>query len=145
MFYTDDANMYGVGFFEPGNSHADGSLGNPWLYIDAQDGKLLATELPGEGSAGDIFMQAQFPLHSGRLFGVTGRIIISFLGVVVAMLSVTGVMLWARKRRVRLQVAGARAQRPASAVPSRGRAEGLLDGSSAGAKKATSYGPLSDA
>jgi uncharacterized iron-regulated membrane protein len=92
----------GVGFFEPGNDHGDGGLGNPWLYFDSQDGRLLFEEIPGTGTAGDIFMQAQFPLHSGRIIGLPGRILMSFMGLVVAMLSVTGVVIWARKRRARL-------------------------------------------
>ena len=46
-------------------------------------------------------MQAQFPLHSGRIVGLPGRIFVSFMGAVVAMLSVTGIVIWARKRRAR--------------------------------------------
>jgi uncharacterized iron-regulated membrane protein len=41
-------------------------------------------------------------LHSGRLLGMPGRILMSFMGVMVAMLSVTGMVIWARKRRARL-------------------------------------------
>ncbi|MGS0743339.1 PepSY domain-containing protein [Glaciimonas sp. GG7] len=55
------------------------------------------------GSAGDIFMQAQFPLHSGRILGLTGRILISVMGAVVALLSATGLLIWLRKRRARMQ------------------------------------------
>ena len=57
--------------------------------------------MPGEGSAGDIFMQAQFPLHSGRIVGLPGRIFVSLMGLLVAMLSVTGVIIWQKKRWVR--------------------------------------------
>jgi len=31
-----------------------------------------------------------------------GRILISFMGLVVAMLSVTGLIIWARKRKARI-------------------------------------------
>jgi len=54
--------------------------------------------LAGEGSAGDVFLQAQYPLHSGRILGLTGRIVVSVTGLVVAM-SVTGVLIWLKKRR----------------------------------------------
>jgi uncharacterized iron-regulated membrane protein len=47
-------------------------------------------------------MQAQFPLHSGRIIGMPGRILVSLLGLVVAMLSLTGVVIWAKKRRSRV-------------------------------------------
>lgn len=102
IFYSPAFGVYGVGFFEPGNDHGDVGLGNAWLYFDGKDGQALGGKIPGTGSAGDIFLQAQFPLHSGRILGLTGRILISLLGLVVAMLSVTGVIIWTRKRRARV-------------------------------------------
>lgn len=101
LFYAHEFALYGVGFFAAGHDHGDGGLGNPWLYLDARDGHVLGAEVPGKGSAGDLFMQAQFPLHSGRLFGVVGRTLVSLLGLAVATLSVTGVLLWARRQRAR--------------------------------------------
>ena len=71
---------------------------------DAADGRLLGERQPWKGTAADIFVQAQFPLHSGRILGIPGRVLISFMGVVVAMLSVTGVIIWWRKRKSRLAV-----------------------------------------
>jgi uncharacterized iron-regulated membrane protein len=41
-------------------------------------------------------------MHSGRILGLPGRILISAMGIVVAALSVTGVVIWYRKRRARL-------------------------------------------
>jgi uncharacterized iron-regulated membrane protein len=102
VFYSPEVGVYGVGFFEPGNDHGDGGLGNPWLYFDGQDGRFLGAVEPGVGSAGDIFMQAQFPLHSGRILGLPGRILVSLLGLAVAVLSVTGIVIWARKRAGRV-------------------------------------------
>ncbi|THF54883.1 PepSY-associated TM helix domain-containing protein [Pseudothauera rhizosphaerae] len=99
VFYADRFGLYGVGFFAPGREHADGGLGNPWLYIDGRTGELLGEDVPGAGSAGDLFMQAQFPLHSGRILGLPGRILISCMGLAVALLSATGVVIWARRRR----------------------------------------------
>ncbi|HET8760590.1 MAG TPA: PepSY-associated TM helix domain-containing protein, partial [Nitrospiria bacterium] len=55
----------------------------------------------GTGTPGDVFMQIQFPLHSGQMAGLTGRIVIAAVGVVTAMLSITGVVIWFRKRRAR--------------------------------------------
>ena len=98
VFHAAQLGFYGVGFHRPGNGHGDGGLGTPQLYIDGQTGALKAKTLPGEGSAGDVFMQAQFPLHSGRIFGVAGRVIVTALGLLIAMLSFTGVWLWAKKR-----------------------------------------------
>ncbi len=91
----------GVGFYNVAHSHGDGGLGNPWLYYDSHSGVAAGADVPGTGSAGDIFMQSMFPLHSGRIIGVPGRVLMSLMGVVVAMLCVTGVLIWARKRRAR--------------------------------------------
>ena len=66
-----------------------------------------ARTIPGRGSAGDIFMQAQFPLHSGRIVGLPGRILMSAVGIAVAMLSATGLMIWFRKRAARRRAAAA--------------------------------------
>jgi uncharacterized iron-regulated membrane protein len=111
--------VYGVGFYEPGKDHGDGGLGNPWLYYDGKSGAPAGAHLPGQGSAGDLFLQVQFPLHSGRILGTPGRIAITALGLIISMLSVTGVVIWAKKRKVRVldEVRGTHSERaPASDV-----------------------------
>jgi uncharacterized iron-regulated membrane protein len=102
LLVTPSFGVYGVGFFDAGHEHGDGGLGNPWLYIDMQTGALVGADVPGTGSAGDIFLQSMFPLHSGRIIGVTGRVIMTFMGLMVAVFSATGVLIWARKRRARV-------------------------------------------
>lgn len=107
LFLSTDFGVWGVGFYEAANSHGDGGLGNPWLYFDSATGAPAGADIPGTGSAGDIVMQSMFPLHSGRILGVPGRVLMSAMGVLVAMLSVTGVMIWARKRKARRAAASA--------------------------------------
>lgn len=101
IFHSAQFGAYCVGFYEPGRAHGDVGLGNRWLYFDSRTGELLGAEVPGTGSAGDLFLQAMFPLHSGRIIGIPGRALMSVLGVAIAALSVTGVLIWARKRRAR--------------------------------------------
>ncbi|MTV41667.1 PepSY-associated TM helix domain-containing protein [Duganella radicis] len=108
VFYTSAFDVYGVSFYKPGDDHGSGGVGPAYLYYDGA-GKLLGERLPWKGTAADIFVQAQFPLHSGRILGLPGRILISFMGVVVAMLSVTGVIIWWRKRASRVVTAERRA------------------------------------
>ncbi len=98
VFYTPNYGVYGVRFFEPGDDHGAAGVGPPLLYFDSEDGRLIGDRLPWQGTAADLFVQAQFPLHSGRILGLPGRILISVMGLVVAMLSVTGVIIWAKKR-----------------------------------------------
>ncbi|WP_028105161.1 PepSY-associated TM helix domain-containing protein [Pseudoduganella violaceinigra] len=107
VFYSQAYGIYGVSFFKAGDDHGAGGAGPAVLYYDGLDGRLLGERKPWTGSAADLFVQAQFPLHSGRILGLPGRILISFMGVVVAMLSVTGVVIWWRKRSSRTRAAAA--------------------------------------
>ena len=100
-FEIASLHLYGVGYFEPGDLYADGRLGNAWTYWDARTGREVGGTVPGQGTAGDVFLQAQFPLHSGRLFGLPGRILVSFMGVMVALLSATGLIIWFKKLKAR--------------------------------------------
>jgi uncharacterized iron-regulated membrane protein len=101
IYYSQEFGIYMVSLFQPGNDHGTGGVGPALLYYDGVNGKLLGDRQPWKGTAADIFVQAQFPLHSGRILGLPGRILISAMGVVVAMLSVTGVIIWWRKRASR--------------------------------------------
>ena len=99
--YNGQYGIYSVRFYRRGEDHGAGGAGPPQLYYDGLDGRLLGEKLPWTGTAADIFSQAQFPLHSGRILGLPGRILISFMGLVVALLSVTGFAIWWRKHAAR--------------------------------------------
>jgi uncharacterized iron-regulated membrane protein len=101
IFYSPSFGIHGVSFFEPGDDHGAAGVGPPMLFYDGQDGTLLGDRLPWKGTMADVFVQAQFPVHSGRILGLPGRILISAMGLVVAALSVTGVVIWYRKYRAR--------------------------------------------
>jgi uncharacterized iron-regulated membrane protein len=105
VFYSQEFGIYMVSMYKPGDDHGSGGVGPALLYYDGVDGRQLGERQPWKGTAADIFVQAQFPLHSGRILGLPGRILISFMGIVVAMLSVTGVIIWWRKRASRRVVA----------------------------------------
>jgi uncharacterized iron-regulated membrane protein len=100
--YATQYGIYNPRYFKAGDDHGVGGVGPARLYWDA-DGTYLGERLPWKGTAADIFVQAQFPLHSGRILGLPGRILISIMGIVVAALSVTGIVIWLRKRRARLK------------------------------------------
>lgn len=101
IFYSPDYGIYGISFFHAGDDHGAAGVGPAALYLDGADGRIVGEKLPWTGTAADIFLQMQFPVHSGRILGLPGRILISAMGVVVAALSVTGVVIWLRKRRSR--------------------------------------------
>lgn len=101
LLYAPHHGVYSASFFHPGEAHGTGGVGPARLYYDGLDGRPLGGRLPWEGTAADIFAQAQFPVHSGRILGLPGRIMISIMGLVVALLSATGVVIWWRKRSAR--------------------------------------------
>jgi uncharacterized iron-regulated membrane protein len=71
------------------------------VAIDSQSGKILQINDPAHGTAGDVFMQWQWPLHSGLAFGWTGRILVFITGLMCPLLFVTGVIRWLQKRKVK--------------------------------------------
>lgn len=98
VFYGQEFGIYGVRFFPPGDDHGVGGVGPPAMYFDADDGRYLGDRQPWVGTVADLFVQAQFPLHSGRILGLPGRILVSLMGLGTAVLSITGVVIWWRKR-----------------------------------------------
>ena len=101
VFYDRHYGIYGLRFFHPGGDHGAAGVVPAVLYYDGRDGRLLGDRQPWKGTGADLFVRAQFPVHSGRLLGLPGRNLISVMGLVVAALAVTGVAIWHRKRRAR--------------------------------------------
>jgi uncharacterized iron-regulated membrane protein len=71
------------------------------VVIDQYSGRILGVEDPATGTGGDLFMQWQWPLHSGRAFGLTGRLLVFATGLVCPLLFTTGLIRWLQKRRAR--------------------------------------------
>lgn len=115
LAYNVRYGIYSARFFRPGDDHGAAGVGPAMLFYDGKDGRYVGDRRPWVGTAADIFVQAQFPVHSGRILGLPGRILISLMGLVVAMLSVTGVVIWWRKRAARVLVR--RRSAPVQALP----------------------------
>ncbi len=73
--------------------------------IDQYSGDILKVYERGTGSAGDVFLDWQWPLHSGKAFGWTGRILVFLSGLACPVLYVTGVIRWLQKRNARKKAA----------------------------------------
>lgn len=101
IWYGGDFPFYNISFFDPADEMGTGGMGMSNIYVSADNGEVLGMYRPWHGSAADVFVQLQLPLHSGRILGMTGRIMMSLMGVFVVMLSITGIVIWERKRRAR--------------------------------------------
>lgn len=69
------------------------------VYVSGASSEVLSVRLPNGPTTGDAIRDWQYPLHSGKAFGLGGRIFVSAVGLLVAMLSATGVLIWWKKRR----------------------------------------------
>jgi len=76
-------------------------LTNRCYQLNRHSGEVLAITDPAHGTGGDVFMQWQWPLHSGQAFGWTGRILVCIAGLMCPLLFVTGVIRWLQKRKVK--------------------------------------------
>lgn len=88
--------VYAVRTFDPRDLDDQGRM---WTYVSMADGRIVARRHDNGEGAGDTFFAWQYPLHSGKAFGLAGRIIVFVAGVATAVFCVTGVMLWWRRRR----------------------------------------------
>lgn len=80
------------------SSDVNERFGETWVYVDATDGALLGYYLPTGEAAGNTVTTWLTSLHIAAVGGVGYRVIATVLGLVVTVLSVTGVMVWWRKR-----------------------------------------------
>ena len=85
--------------------------GNTQLYFDANTGALRGVWLPTGGAEGDTVRTWLTSLHMAALWGVPMKLLICAMGLVVVMLSATGVLIWYRKRRARTGAARTSANR----------------------------------
>ena len=72
------------------------------ITVDQYSGAILQVLDPSNRpTAGQTFVDWQWPLHSGKAFGWTGRILVFLLGLACPVLFVTGVIRWLQKRRAK--------------------------------------------
>lgn len=101
--------MFAVAVAETGIDPRNG-LGPSWFYIDDRDGSMRSTAIMASGTPGDVFLQAQLPTHTGRIGWLPGRILVALFGLAVAALTITGLLIWNKKRQARLKPAPARSR-----------------------------------
>ncbi len=78
------------------------------VTFDAENGVLKLVLLPSGQHTGNTITNWLYALHMANVFGLPYRIAVCVMGLVVTMLSITGVYIWWKKRRSRLVAAGRR-------------------------------------
>jgi uncharacterized iron-regulated membrane protein len=77
------------------------AYGNTTLYFDANTGKFKGLYLPASKASGDTITSWLYALHMAAVWGISYKIFVSVIGIVITMLSVTGVYIWWKKRKAR--------------------------------------------
>lgn len=78
------------------------------VLFDAYTGELVTLSLPSGLRSGDTVTNWLAALHMARVFGLPYRIFVCILGLVIAMLSATGVYIWWKKRAAKSAPSGRR-------------------------------------
>ena len=68
------------------------------IMVDAQTG-AIQTEAAAAGGFAAFYLGAQHGLHGGSIFGLPGRLLIFLSGLCLAFLTVSGLLVWARRQR----------------------------------------------
>ena len=76
-------------------------LGLTYITFDGDTGALISVELPTGEHSGNTVTYWLRALHMADFLGLPYRIFVCVLGLVITMLSATGVYIWWRKRKAR--------------------------------------------
>lgn len=95
--YSQKQNLYRISFDER-DPNSWFKYKREQVFFDGDNGELKAIWGHSNSTPGDKFNSWQFPLHTGQMFGLPGRIIILLTGLLTAVLSVTGVVIWYKKK-----------------------------------------------
>jgi uncharacterized iron-regulated membrane protein len=73
--------------------------GQTRVVIDANSGAVKQVLLPTGQYSGNTITTWLMALHMANVWGLPYKIFVCVLGLVIVMLSVTGVLIWLKKRR----------------------------------------------
>jgi len=78
--------------------------GSTQVILDANNGELKLTLLPTGQYSGNTITTWLAALHMANVFGLPWRIFVCVLGLIIVMLSVTGIVIWMKKRRAQFDL-----------------------------------------
>jgi uncharacterized iron-regulated membrane protein len=73
--------------------------GGTTVAIDAYTGAFHGFQAPTGGKGGDTATTWLLELHMANVFGLPYRLLVFVAGIAIAILTVTGIVIWLRKRR----------------------------------------------
>jgi uncharacterized iron-regulated membrane protein len=97
--YHDAGRRFWFIYFEKAESQW-ATAGSYGVFVDDRSGAVTYVRTP-KGTAADVFVNWLSALHMGEVFGFPYKVVLCLLGLVVAGLSATGVLIWWRKLQSR--------------------------------------------
>jgi uncharacterized iron-regulated membrane protein len=94
---TPDNAAWRVRLSQPGEPAR--TYGNTTVFVDANDGKVIGNFDAMNPPPSRGFIDSLFPLHTGDMFGVIGRIGAIAIALWLSTMTILGVLLWARRKR----------------------------------------------
>jgi len=100
--------QYGVYLFRftSGGSVASADYGDSLVVFSARTGDLLKSVLPRQETTGNALHAWLEAFHLAAIGGLPYKVAVAFVGLLVTCLSVTGTLIWMKKRTARLWRAG---------------------------------------
>lgn len=95
LLFRPHIDAYGFAVKSPLDVRRKG--GQTWVYFSARDGRELAFHHPGVAS-GNLVSTWLSALHLGTVGGRGYQAFVAIVGLAVALLSITGVMVWFKRR-----------------------------------------------
>jgi uncharacterized iron-regulated membrane protein len=68
------------------------------LFLDQYSGKIIKAKLFNEAQLGDKLKSTNYDIHTGKVFGFIGQLIVFFSSLIAASLPITGFLIWKNKR-----------------------------------------------
>lgn len=86
---------FGVRKRLPGEEHPNGKS---FVYLDPADGRVLSVEDGARAPTGARLYSILYPIHIGAIGGAWTRVLAVLVGLTLAVLPVTGVAMWWRRK-----------------------------------------------
>lgn len=111
LYHRPNAGVYSYAFSSSADFRTHG--GRSIVLFDSDTGRLLKLVLPQGQNGANTFTEWVMSLHMAAVWGLPYRIAVSLIGLMVTMLSITGVIIWMRKRSARIAASRTRRERKA--------------------------------
>lgn len=99
LWHVPTSGLYVYGFTTSADIGHHG--GGTRIAFDSNSGALKLVEIPSGQNRVNTFGNWLAALHMGQVLGLPYRVFVSLTGLLVTVLSVTGVVIWLRKRSAR--------------------------------------------